>query len=1295
MDLGSLIIHLRVDGGELKTAEVALNNLGVAANKAAAKSATSFKHVISQTNMFAQRVRTIGYLTSAVLTAPILGAGKAVLDATKDFEYSMQMIVGLVGESQSTVDQWKESLLKMGKEVGKTPKELAEGLYFLTSSGIQGAEALKVLEISAKAATAGLGQTQEVADLLSSALNAYAGTGLTAAKAADILVAAVREGKGEADAFARSMGQIIPIAANLGVSFDQVAGAMAAITLTGSSAANAAVYLKGVFNSLMTANDQGAKVLERAGSSYQKLRDILKSGPEGLINVLQEFRDIQMQLGDEAVKDVLPNIRALTGFMSIAGKNFQYNSKIMREITKSTGALNAAFMAMEGTLKVRMDKALAGLQGSLITLGKDIAPTIVEILEELTNLLDRLTEKWNTLTDAQKRFRLIGIAAAAAIGPLSLLLSSVIYIASGLVELVYHLGKGVIALVKFEKAVMTSTTMLKALDVASVTSAHRVAMIIGSLQVWAGALAAVTLGYIKLRKARKEAEEAMPSAMDTTALDPLKEQLKTIRGGDFADEDIENKMKLLSKMDAGQLQEFQGIIGTRIQMEKDFRIKLMAIREQGLADDEYILKRRNRIFELGLDLFNKQKSLDYVTKGSDHYKAIEKEIDDVKNTISNLSTAIVNHKKEMNDWIDVQIEGIPKIIERYEEMGNTVEEELKKIGMSAEEIDNLIAAVNAYNEALDNIKSSYESELAYLEFMRNNAKDLGIEFDYLGRKTELLKSTLEDLAKSGTLGSTFGKGIIEQLKQLPTNLYKVTKLIKDLDKDFDFLFEKSKIDIDFDVNAAAIDLLEDARDALIRFKLELKDTDVLVIPFGAATFIPVVDIIDKKIELLTNDIKLFSAEQQRLVDTKTLSLLNAEADAFGTMSGKVDVLTYQLQAAKRNLRELLQEQLNPKSNQIISDEMIKNAVENIQKVKYALQELESSIDVKYYEDMYNAWGSSANALALLDANISAIESKLRALSEQGLENSFAFEMLTYRLKELKAVSYVVDTLSNAFGELVDALITGSETAADVLKRMVTQMISDLIKLVVKMAALKIIMTILFPEMSAAQTTAAAFAGAAGIPKFAGGGIIPPGYPNDTYPALLSSGEMVLPKNIVTNLNRLSKQKRAISTPDTNYKILQSLRKQKDPRVTSTIGTNRLKSLQKVDRQSVLDPKTIKNLSKVDRQSVLDPKTIKNLSKVAQIKTDYLSNVNKMMNNLGSLKGNNFEEMEFYRNSERNNLVGSDIPRNNTDVVLPNLKGNQNPLSNLTPVENNIKITLDGKILNKDIALVIRKMERFN
>ena len=35
---------------------------------------------------------------------------------------------------------------------------------------------------------------------------------------------------------------------------------------------------------------------------------------------------------------------------------------------------------------------------------------------------------------------------------------------------------------------------------------------------------------------------------------------------------------------------------------------------------------------------------------------------------------------------------------------------------------------------------------------------------------------------------------------------------------------------------------------------------------------------------------------------------------------------------------------------------------------------------------------------------------------------------------------------------------------------------------------------------------------AGVPGMAEGGVVPAGYPRDTYPALLSSGEMVVPPN---------------------------------------------------------------------------------------------------------------------------------------------------------------------------------------
>jgi len=404
---------------------------------------TDLDKIVPKLNTVAQRFRTFGYLTSATLTLPIIAAGKAALNAAKEFEFSMQKMVGLAGVAQSSVSQWSEAVLEMGPRVAKGPKELAEALYFIASSGIKGADALNVLEISAKAATAGLGETKDVADFLTSALNAYKGTNLTAAKAADILVAAVREGKGEASAFATAMGSIIPIASQLGVSLDQVAGGMAAITLTGSSVASAAVYLKGVFNSLLTASPKGDKEMAALGvmkTSYSELRAILSDGPNGLINLMQKLRDMQAQYGDELISDIFPNIRALTGYLSIAGKNFQYNTEIMKKISNASGSLARAFAGVSNTIKVQLDQAISKAQVSLIKFGQAIAPTVINILNKLVEKLGQLIEWWNSLSKEQQDHKLKVLAIIAIMGPLSLMISTVMYAVSGLAEAIKGLS---------------------------------------------------------------------------------------------------------------------------------------------------------------------------------------------------------------------------------------------------------------------------------------------------------------------------------------------------------------------------------------------------------------------------------------------------------------------------------------------------------------------------------------------------------------------------------------------------------------------------------------------------------------------------------------------------------------------------------------------------------------------------------------------------------------------------------------------------------------------------------------
>jgi TP901 family phage tail tape measure protein len=401
--------------------------------------ATQLNNITKSLGTTAQKFRTFGYLASAALTAPMVMAGKASLNMAKDYEFAMQKIVGLTGVAQNVVNKWSEEVLKIGPQLAKTPQELADALYFISSSGIKGAEAMNVLKLSAKASASGLGETKDVADLLTSALNAYKGTGLTAAYATDVLVAAVREGKAEASGFSSAMGQIIPIASQLGVSFDQVAGGMAAITLTGSSSSQAAVYLKGVFNSLLKATTQGEAALQKTGNSYVGLRKIL--GEQGIIPLMQRLRDIQVKYGDELLSDVLPNIRALTGYLSLAGKNFKYNTDLMNRVTNASGSLAKSFAAVSDTIKFKYDAAISQAQVSLISLGKSVAETFLPLLNSLVQKLGGVTNWFNSLSDTQKENRLKWLALIAAMGPASLLISVIGYSLSGLVSTFKILSK--------------------------------------------------------------------------------------------------------------------------------------------------------------------------------------------------------------------------------------------------------------------------------------------------------------------------------------------------------------------------------------------------------------------------------------------------------------------------------------------------------------------------------------------------------------------------------------------------------------------------------------------------------------------------------------------------------------------------------------------------------------------------------------------------------------------------------------------------------------------------------------
>jgi TP901 family phage tail tape measure protein len=366
---------------------------------------------------FGKKAQDVGRQMSMSLTLPLAAIGGASAKMAMDFEASMAQIEGLVGIGSEEVRQMGVTAREMAKEMGKSANEAAQGLYFITSAGVKGAAAMDTLEMSLKASAVGLGETQVIADLVTSALNAYGAANITAAEATDVMVAAVREGKIEADQLAGSMGRVLPIASSMGVQFNEVGATFAALSRTGTDAAEAATQLRGILSALLNPEEKARKELERLDLSAQGIRDTIKN--DGLLAALEMLTQ-KFEGNDEAAGIVFGNVRALSGVLDLFGANVDVTRQIFENMTDSTGALSAAFAVTEQTAKFKLNKAIEDAKFGMIELGNAILQSAIPMIERLGAAVGALGQWFSELSPTMKSVIVATGAITAALGPLTI-----------------------------------------------------------------------------------------------------------------------------------------------------------------------------------------------------------------------------------------------------------------------------------------------------------------------------------------------------------------------------------------------------------------------------------------------------------------------------------------------------------------------------------------------------------------------------------------------------------------------------------------------------------------------------------------------------------------------------------------------------------------------------------------------------------------------------------------------------------------------------------------------------------
>jgi TP901 family phage tail tape measure protein len=396
------------------------------AKRAISATTSSMNSSLATTNMAIASLNAslvnLGRNLSLFVSLPIGLIGVAGTQAFSSFEYSLAKITGLVGIAAEQTKEWGSEILDISSKYGKGPQELVDALYFITSSGFKGSESMNVLKVSAQAAAAGLGNTKDIANISTSALNAYGKASITAAYATDVLTVAVREGKGEPEDLVKAFATIIPIAAQLGVRFDEIGGALAAMTRFGIPAANASTYLRQTLFTLTKPSKQTKDGLAAIGLSAQKVRDSLRT--DGLIATLEMLKKATDNLSEEGLGRIFPNIRAFMGVLSLTGKNLEETKQVFDAVANSANATAEAFRIASGTIKFKFNAAMAEGKALLITFGEAIAKSILPFVEGLLQKFKDLRSWFNGLSESTQNTIIKISLLVAAIGPLILILQS-------------------------------------------------------------------------------------------------------------------------------------------------------------------------------------------------------------------------------------------------------------------------------------------------------------------------------------------------------------------------------------------------------------------------------------------------------------------------------------------------------------------------------------------------------------------------------------------------------------------------------------------------------------------------------------------------------------------------------------------------------------------------------------------------------------------------------------------------------------------------------------------------------
>jgi len=520
-NLGNEIDDSTKDVGELNKS---FGVMAVSATKGATQATKSVKTMNKSTSTAADNLKKIG--VAALTLVGVKKAFDVTLGSAIKFQKGMTEVSTLIGDAGASTARLTAEALELQKRFGTDQADLSSAYYNAISSGAADAStATDLLATANKLAIGGVTDLATAVDGITSTLNAYGLTADNSTSISDAMFIAMRAGKTTVEELSNSIGNGAPIAAQLGVTYQELLGSVSAITTGGVSTSEAMTQVRASMVSLLKPTTDMKAAMHAAGitnleASIQTdgLNGVLKKivgttdGSAGAITKMTgrvEAANAVMALTGDKIG---PKFAAIMGDMGVAAEN-------------SGAATEAAYAEVANTVEEQWKRLTGTMKAIATQMGTALLPVLSDVLSIIEN-----SGKW--FQENAVWIEAFGAAAVtAAVGTAAL----------GVAMNAAAIGAGVMA-----AATTTATVATTAFGAAIAFLTGPIGLAVAGIALLSGAVAGLVVWQKKAaeeEKAIAEDKKASQEAVKDNLLVQLAEEQGALTAHrDFLQENLDTQI---------------------------------------------------------------------------------------------------------------------------------------------------------------------------------------------------------------------------------------------------------------------------------------------------------------------------------------------------------------------------------------------------------------------------------------------------------------------------------------------------------------------------------------------------------------------------------------------------------------------------------------------------------------------------------------------------------------------------------------------------------------------------------